>query len=374
MRVADLDYHLPPHLIAAEPAEPRDAARLMVVDRAAGRVEHRHVRDLPDAPGGPRRGDLLVFNDSRVIPASFHGTRAATGGRVGGLYIEQAQADAAGGPTLWRIMLESRGSLRPGEIITLADDSRLILRARDEDAEHLAIWTAELHSPLDTLALLARIGSPPLPPYIRKTRRRQGRAEIEVTDADRYNTVYAAAPGSVAAPTAGLHFTDALLHALDQRGVLRAAVTLHVGPGTFAPVRCDDLSDHPMHEEWISVPSATLAALAETRGCGGRIIPVGTTSVRALESLDDRTVRTNVSNEPFVTRTRLLIQPGSSNEPFPFRFTDALMTNFHLPRSTLLALVAALPGVGIERLKTWYGLAADRGYRFYSYGDAMWLA
>jgi S-adenosylmethionine:tRNA ribosyltransferase-isomerase len=271
-------------------------------------------------------------------------------------------------------MLESRGSLRRGETITLSGDSRLILHERDEDAEHLAIWTAELDSPLATLDLLARIGRPPLPPYIRKARRQRGGAEIEDSDGRRYNTVYAAAPGSVAAPTAGLHFTDELLRKLEQSGVVRAVVTLHVGPGTFAPIRCDDLDDHLMHEEWVSVPPATLAALAEARERGGRIIPVGTTSVRALESIAGDPVRTVMSDQPFVTRTRLLIQPGAANEPFPYRFTDGLMTNFHLPRSTQLALVAAQPAVGLERLKAWYDLAAASGYRFYSYGDAMWLA
>ncbi len=366
MRVDDLTYDLPPDRIATEPADPRDAARLMVVDRTDGRVSHHHVRDLPDVPGGPRSGDLLVFNDSRVIPARFEAVRRATGGRVGGLYIEQAPA--GDGALLWRVMLESGGRLRCGEVLELREHGRLTLRERDAEG----FWLTGLDSPLPTLNLLARIGTPPLPPYIRKARRQHGLDEIEPADMVRYNTVYAQVPGSVAAPTAGLHFTAPLLAELDRRGVNRATVTLHVGPGTFAPIRCDELNDHPMHEEWLTIPAATRHALARTRASGRRIIPVGTTSVRALESLPRHDAASDAAPDAdFSTRTRLLIQPGPVGEPFAFRFADGLLTNFHLPRSTLLALVAALPGVGIDRLKHWYRQAAATGYHFYSYGDAM---
>ncbi len=342
MRTDELDYHLPPGRIATQAAEPRDAAKLMVINRATGNVQHRHVRDLPDLL---EPGDLLILNQSRVLPAFFTAIRADTGGKVTGLYLNSPA------PNTWHVMLESRGSLQSGETITLAEDAHLELTERRGGGE----WTARLHSADNTLALLERIGATPLPPYIRKARRDLAQPEISNADLLRYNTVYADAPGSVAAPTAGLHFTPQLLERLPH-----AFVTLHVGLGTFAPIRTDRVENHPIHSEWIDIPAATIAAVQEAK----RVIPVGTTSVRALESLPDPAL-----DNDYVTDTNLFI----TDESFPFRFTDALMTNFHLPRSTLLALVAALPGVGIERLKTWYQGAIDNDYRFYSYGDAMLL-
>jgi S-adenosylmethionine:tRNA ribosyltransferase-isomerase len=351
MRVDELDYNLPPGRIATEPADPRDAARLMVVDRASGRIEHRRVHELVDMTGGPRRGDLMVFNQTRVLPAHFAGTRAATGGKVTGLYL--ATTDG-----LWRIMLESRGSPRPGETIALDSEASLELVERYGGGE----WSARLSSDHGTLATLERIGMTPLPPYIRHERRAQGLPEVTTEDRRRYNTVFARDAGSVAAPTAGLHFTPPLLAALDAVGVRRASVTLHVGLGTFAPVRADNLEDHDIHREWIDISRQTIAVLRETREIGGRVFVVGTTTVRALESLPADWA----SLDGYSTRTGLFITPG-----FSFRFTDALLTNFHLPRSTLLALVASLPGVGLDRLKHWYHAAIEEGYRFYSYGDAM---
>ena len=367
MRIEELDYDLPPGRIATAPAEPRDAARLMVIHRGENRVEHLHVRDLPNIPG-VRKGDLLVFNQTRVLPALWAATRKATGGKVRGLYLGSTNQQ-------WRVMLESGGTLRAGEIIQLDADSSLELVEPLGGGE----WLTNLHSPLDTPSLLHRIGTTPLPPYIRRERKNLHQPEVQPGDAERYNTVYARDPGSVAAPTAGLHFTPELLDALKQRGVEQARVTLHVGAGTFAPVRTARVEDHPIHSEWINVPPETIAALRAARERGGRIIPVGTTTVRALESLPE-----NWRELPgFTTDTRLFIVPSGPSEPgrpgpgssppFSFRFTDALMTNFHLPRSTLLALVAALPGVGIERLKKWYSIAIAEEYRFYSYGDAMLL-
>lgn len=365
MRTADLDYDLPADRIAAEPAEPRDAARLLVVDRASGRVAHRHVRDLGAAECPFRPGDLMVLNHTRVLPALISGRRRDTGGAVTGLFL---RAEPAPGPVCWRVLLETRGRLRPGEAIDLAGPA--------ECPAHLVLlepvgggWRARVHASLDTFALLDRVGRTPLPPYIRRARRSRGLAELRTDDATRYNTVFARDPGSVAAPTAALHFTQPLLASLERHGVRRADLTLHVGPGTFTPVRGDHVEAHAMHAEWIQVPRATLAALRAVRAAGARIVVVGTTSVRALESLPDP-----LPSATYTAETELFIHPGAAGEPdFPFRFTDVLLTNFHLPRSTLLALVAALPGVGIDRLMCWYRIALEAGYRFYSYGDAMLL-
>lgn len=350
MRIAELDYDLPADRIAVAPAEPRDAARLMVVHRASGDVEHVRVRDLP---GYLSPADLMVVNQTRVVPARFEAVREATGGRVEGLYLSH------GPDGTWQVLLESGGRLRPGEWVRLDESASLQLTRRVERGQ----WEARLHADVDAWTLLARIGATPLPPYIRKARRQADLPETDAADADRYNTVYAADPGAVAAPTAGLHFTPELLSAIEARAVARATLTLHVGIGTFAPVQTEELEAHAMHAESYTVPAATLAALAAARRRRGRILCVGTTTVRALESLPDPLPTADHSDT-----TRLLIAPG-----FGFRFTDVLLTNFHLPRSTLLALVAALPGMGVNRLKALYRMAIDRGYRFYSYGDAMLL-
>lgn len=365
MRMDELDYELPPELIATQSATPRDAARLMVIHRQADRIEHLQVRDLPRVlrGGHPGPADLMVMNNSKVIPALLTGVRAGTGGNVSGLYIA-SQVDAKG-HAIWEVMLESRGTLQAGESITLGAAASLELLEPRGGGQ----WLARLHSERDTLAVLEQHGSMPLPPYIRKQRKQRHQPTAQAEDVARYNTVYAASPGSVAAPTAGLHFTPELLQALSDQGVLRQEVTLHVGLGTFAPVRVDDLSQHRMHSEWFEVSARTLLALRAAREEGRRILAVGTTTVRALESLPEPLP---AGDQPYHSSTELLIAPGQGNEPgFRFRYTDALMTNFHLPRSTLMALVAALPGVGIQRLQAWYRLAIGQGYRFYSFGDAM---
>ena len=356
MRVDELDYDLPEERIATQPASPRDAARLMVADRATGRADDHHVRDLP-ALGLLRAGDLLVLNETRVLPARLVGERCATGGRVTGLYLA-SEGD------LWQVMLEARGRLEPGEAIDLDARARLVL----ERALGQGRWAARLEADGDTEAVLARVGRTPLPPYIARARQRHDEPAERDEDVERYNTVYARHAGSVAAPTAGLHLTPELLATLQAQGVGVARVTLHVGLGTFAPVRSDTLASHAMHGERVVIAPATRDALAATRDAGGRIVAVGTTTVRALESLP---AHWRELEGDFVTDTELFIYPGSD---VVFRFTDMLMTNFHLPRSTLLAMVAALPGVGVERLLGWYREAVRRGYRFYSYGDAMLVA
>lgn len=362
MDTAELDYELPPDRIATTPAEPRDAARLMVIWRREDRIEHHTVADLHRIPGALQPGDLMIFNQTRVLAAQFTGRRGATGGRVRGLYLSSS------GNAEWRLMLEARGKLQPGERIELGDSaSNLELIRTLGNGE----WSAKVSSPLDTQSLLDQIGTPPLPPYIQNQRRRQGEPDSRPEDVIAYNTVFAADPGSVAAPTAALHFTPGLLKAIDGTGIHRATLTLHIGLGTFAPIRTNAVGEHEMHEEYMTIPAVTIQSLREARASGRTIMPVGTTCVRSIESLSNP-----LPSDPAGMRgqTNLYIHPDlTASGRFRFRFTDAMMTNFHLPRSSLLALVAALPHVGIDRLKNWYRIAIDEGYRFYSYGDAMLL-
>jgi S-adenosylmethionine:tRNA ribosyltransferase-isomerase len=344
-----LEYDLPPELIATRPAEPRDAARLMVVRVSDDRVEHAVCRDLPEFL---EAGDALVLNTTAVAPARLRGRRAATGGRVDALFLDETA------PRRWSVMLSSGGRLRPGDRIDLLDargrpgDSGLELLEPGPDG-----WIARLTGPYETAAVLERLGLTPLPPYILKARR-DAAAVPDARDRAWYQTVYAdpARRRSVAAPTAGLHFTPGLLDRLAERGVRRIDVTLHVGPGTFRPIAAASVEQHDMHAEQYEVPASAVAALRETPG---RVIAVGSTAIRTLESLPK-----SLSDGPFRGRTDLLIAP-----PYELKHADGLLTNFHLPRTTLLALVAAL--VGLDRLHALYREAIRRRYRFYSYGDAM---
>lgn len=363
LRTRDLEFELPEELIARVPAEPRDASRLLVVSRSdPGLMEHRVFRDLPEYL---KRGDVLVFNRSAVLPARLAGRRADTGGGVGGLYL------GSGHDGTWTVMLRAGSKLREGLRIELVDARgeatgdalQLLSRAGME-------WTVRVRaregSPAAPETVLERAGATPLPPYILGARRHEG---IEVgDDRDRawYQTVYAdrARAGSVAAPTAGLHFTPGLLERVDAMGVARTGVVLHVGAGTFKPVETEFVERHPMHSEWCEVSGETIAACVAARQRGGRVIPVGTTSVRALESLPHPLQGEAVRG--VVQETRLLITPG-----FPWRWTDGLVTNFHLPHSTLLALVGALFEGGVPRLLEIYAKAIEARYRFFSYGDAM---
>ncbi|BAM03472.1 tRNA preQ1(34) S-adenosylmethionine ribosyltransferase-isomerase QueA [Phycisphaera mikurensis] len=367
MRTDELDFHLPERLIATTAAEPRDSARLMVCDRATGSVHHRRVSDLPGL-GLVGDGDLMVVNRTAVLPARFEATRAGTGGRVTGLYLGH---DDAG---LWTAMLKSGGRPRIGERLQLGDacelellsprgGGRWRLRPRDLAGEPM---------PIDaSLEVLRRVGLPPLPPYLLRARERAGGPADLPGDAERYQTVFAdrsaASQRSVAAPTAGLHLTEAVLAGLRAAGVRTEAVTLEVGPGTFLPVRADELAEHPMHAERWHAPAATLDALRASRAAGGRVLAIGTTSVRTLESLPFP-LPEPAPTAGLAGETDLFIRPDAG---FAFRNTDLLLTNFHLPRSTLLALVAALPGVGLDRLLGWYEEAIGEAYRFYSFGDAM---
>ncbi|MFO0897639.1 MAG: tRNA preQ1(34) S-adenosylmethionine ribosyltransferase-isomerase QueA [Pirellulales bacterium] len=342
-RTDHFDYELPAELIAQEPLAQRSDARLLVVDRRSGELSHRYVRDLPELI---RPTDALVLNDTRVVPARLLGRRAATGGRWEGLFL---RADEAGH---WWLLCKTRGKLQPGERITLEAPGTppvsLYLISRLPWGGWLA--RPEIHEP--TVSLLERLGRVPLPCYIR------GGQMLE-SDRTRYQTVFAREPGAVAAPTAGLHFTPALLERLRGQGVEVSHVTLHVGLDTFRPIATDEIEAHPMHSEWGRITADTAARLAARRAAGGRIVAVGTTSVRVLETAAAAGALAGWEGE-----TRLFIRPGHV-----FRAVDVLLTNFHLPRSTLLVLVSALAGEDLIRRA--YAEAIRERYRFYSYGDAM---
>jgi S-adenosylmethionine:tRNA ribosyltransferase-isomerase len=336
-RLSDFDYELPPELIAQVPAATRSASRLLHVDGD-------RLRDLAFTafPTLLSKGDLVVFNDTKVIPARVHGTKS-TGGRAE-LLIERVVGEAEA----WAQVRASHPP-RIGSHIDLAGNARARVLAREHRFHRLAFeGTGPLHAWLD------RYGEVPLPPYIAR--------HAEPADRDRYQTIYAREPGAVAAPTAGLHFDDALMAALEASGVERAFVTLHVGAGTFQPVQHEDLARHVMHEEWFTMPAATVDAVARARSRGGRVVAIGTTTLRALESAasEDGALREGPS------RTTLFITPG-----YRFRVVDRLLTNFHLPRSTLLMLVSAF--AGYDRIRMAYAHAIGKRYRFFSYGDAMLL-
>ncbi len=341
MRVDQFDFELPEELIAVHPVEPRDAARLLVV-ASDGTLQHRVFRDLPDLL---ESGDLLVVNDTRVIPARLTGKRGE--GKVEVTLVTPLEE------TRWRALGKPGRKLRPGTDIVFANGFTATVEEKGEAGEiTLAFETAGR----SLVGLLEQHGAMPLPPYIK---RREG---PDSTDRQDYQTVYAAHPGAVAAPTAGLHFTDALFGRLHERGVGVAQVTLHVGLGTFQPMRSDDTDDHVMHAEWGRVSKETADRINAVRHEGGRIVAVGTTSVRLLESAanEDGQVR------PFEGETDIFITPGYS-----FRAVDAMITNFHLPESTLFMLVCAFSGT--EIMKRGYRAAIHERYRFFSYGDACLL-
>jgi S-adenosylmethionine:tRNA ribosyltransferase-isomerase len=346
--LASYDFDLPPERIAQEPIAERDAARLLVLRRDPAIRAHHVFRELP---GLLRPGDLLVFNDTRVIPARLVGQREKTGGRWEGLFV---RALANG---LWELLVQTRGRPVAEETLLVeGPEGKASLRLELVSKTPGGRWLVRPGQEGSPVEILSRHGRVPIPPYIRK-----GRAGA--VDRDRYQTIYAQQPGAVAAPTAGLHFTPALLEALAATGIDRAFVTLHVGPGTFQPVTVEDIRQHRVEPEWGEFPAATARALAAARARGGRVVAVGTTSVRLLESA----VRDQAPQEPLAAwsgPTELTIVP-----PFRFRAVDALITNFHLPRSSLLLLVSAF--AGRENVLAAYQEAIARGYRFYSYGDAM---
>jgi len=333
---ADFSFDLPPDLIAQAPAEVRSGSRLLVLDGASGARSDRWFRELPSLL---REGDVLVRNDTRVLPARLYG-RKRSGGAVE-ILVERVVAER-------RFLAHVRASkgARPGHEILLPGDAVAVVAARRDDLAEL-----ELDRPV--VAYLEATGEMPLPPYIDRA--------AGTADRERYQTVYARSPGAVAAPTAGLHFDAAILDACLARGAVLADVTLHVGAGTFQPVRVDDLSTHRMHTEWMSVPEATVATIMAARARGSRVVAVGTTVVRSLE-----TAARSGRLRPFEGETDIFIRPG-----YRFQVVDALVTNFHLPESTLLMLVSAF--AGREQVLDAYAHAVRERYRFYSYGDAMFI-
>jgi S-adenosylmethionine:tRNA ribosyltransferase-isomerase len=364
-RISDYDYELPPELIAQQPIEPRDASRLLVVHRATGALEHRHFRDIGDYL---RAGDLLIANQSRVIPARLLGKREGTGGAVEVLLLAH-RADL--GADVWEALVRPGRRLREGARILFGEDREAGLPARLRGEilgrteaggrfirfaltpEYLAVHNQAQTRPPAVAQVIEEIGRMPLPPYIREP----------LANPERYQTVYARIAGSAAAPTAGLHFTPELLDRLRAQGVRVGFVTLHVGLDTFRPVDVEDVRDHKMHSEEIDIDETTAALVNETRRAGGRVVAVGTTSVRVLESVASLF---NGQVRAYHGHTNLFITPG-----YRFKVVDALITNFHLPRSTLILLVSAFAGKAL--IEKAYQEAIRQRYRFYSFGDAMLL-
>ncbi len=349
MQTSDFDYELPPELIAQTPIEPRDASRLLVVNRATGELAHRHFYEIGEYL---RPGDLLVANRSRVIPARLFGRKPETGGAVEVLLLARRPEH---GPECWEALVRPGRRVREGQTIVFGEHGEhqapllaaRVLARTEAGGRIIQFLPTAAGEPLEVT--LSRLGTMPLPPYI----------HTPLADPERYQTVYAREPGSAAAPTAGLHFTPELLARLNAQGVETAFVLLHVGLDTFRPVEVEDVSQHKMHSEAIELDAATAAQINAARARGGRIVAVGTTSVRVLESLPETD-----PVQPFQGNTSLFITPG-----FRFRLVDALITNFHLPRSSLMMLVSAFAGYDLIRRA--YAEAVARRYRFFSFGDAM---
>lgn len=339
MRVADFDFELPAERIALRPARPRDSARLLVVE--CGTITDHRIAELPSLL---RPGDVLVFNDTKVIPAQLEGRRGEA--RIGATLHKRE------GRREWQAFLRNSKRVRPGDAIDFGEGVAASVVEKKEDGSALICFHGE--EPVESL--LERAGRMPLPPYI------ASRREIDEADRDDYQTMFAREEGAVAAPTAALHFTHELLEMLDARGIGRETLTLHVGAGTFLPVKSERIEDHQMHAEWGRIEPETAERLNLVRRSGGRLVAVGTTSLRLLESAagKDRIIR------PFEGDTAIFITPG-----YRFKAIDGLITNFHLPRSTLFMLVSAL--MGLDVMKAAYAHAIDSNYRFYSYGDASLL-
>jgi S-adenosylmethionine:tRNA ribosyltransferase-isomerase len=349
VRVDAFDFDLPTDRIALRPASPRDSARLLAL--RVGKIEDRAVADLPSLL---RPGDVLVFNDTRVIPAQLEGRRVvvADGPRSGPGARIGATLHKREGPRAWRAFVRNARRVSDGDRLDFGAGVSALAGDRHEDGSLLLSFEGD--EPVELL--LERAGRMPLPPYI------AGRRAADARDAEDYQTMFAKAEGAVAAPTAALHFTPRLMESLAGAGIGHETLTLHVGAGTFLPVKAEDIADHRMHSEWGRIEPAAAERLNAARAAGGRIVAVGTTALRLLESAADDGSRVR----PFEGDTAIFITPG-----YRFRAVDGLITNFHLPRSTLFMLVSAL--MGLERMRDAYAHAIEAGYRFYSYGDASLL-
>ena len=337
MLLSDFDYFLPEELIAQYPFEPRDHSRLLILDKNTGTIAHQHFYDLPDYL---RAGDTLVFNDTRVIPARLIGTKAETGGKVEVFLLNRKSG------TDWEVLVKPGKKARSGVIITFSDElSCEILDYTDFGGRLVRFQFNGVFE-----EILDKLGQTPLPPYIKE----------ELADKERYQTVYARERGSAAAPTAGLHFTKELMNRIQEKGVHLAFVTLHIGLGTFRPVNTDNITDHVMHREYYSVSPETAQLINNTKEQGGRVIAIGTTAIRTLETATDNH-GTLLAKSGW---TEIFIYPG-----YKFKLIDAMVTNFHLPKSTLLMLISAL--AGREHVLSAYEVAVAEHYRFFSFGDAM---
>jgi S-adenosylmethionine:tRNA ribosyltransferase-isomerase len=339
MDVGLFDFELPADRIALRPASPRDSARLLVID--GGETRDLQVTDLP---GQLRAGDMLVFNDTRVIPAQLEGTRGEA--KIGATLHKRE------GPRRWRAFIRNAKRLREGDTVDFGAGVSALAQERRDDGSFALDFAGD--EPVELL--LERCGRMPLPPYIASKR------ALDARDADDYQTMFANEPGAVAAPTAALHFTPGLIESLQAAGIGHTTLTLHVGAGTFLPVKAEDTADHRMHAEWGRIDAATADRLNAVRTSGGRVIAIGTTSLRLIESAASEDGKIH----PFEGDTAIFITPG-----YRFKMIDGLVTNFHLPKSTLFMLVSAL--MGLERMKAAYAHAIQNGYRFYSYGDASLL-
>ncbi len=347
----DYHYDLPEALIAQTPAAHRDGSRLLHLDRTNGTVSHRHFRDIVDLL---HPSDVLVVNNTRVIPGRLHG-RKPTGGKIELLILDYGATDCRGHDDRQRVLhclIKASKQVAAGTRILF--DAGLVAEVLDFCD---GIYTVQFSAPEAFDGLLHRIGRMPLPPYIKRSA-----SQPDEVDRMRYQTVYASEQGAIAAPTAGLHFTGDILARLEEGGVTVAPVTLHVGYGTFVPVRVDDIRDHRMHAEWFSIPPETARIVNQARAAGNRVVAVGTTSVRTLEFA----AGSGGSLAPGSGRCDLFIYPG-----YPFKMVDAMITNFHLPRSTLMMLVSAF--AGREAMLRAYKTAVEEKYRFFSYGDAMFI-
>jgi len=346
VRISDFDYELPEELIAQHPVVPRDASRLLVLHRGTGEIEHRRFRDLPEYL---RAGDLLVLNDTRVIPARLLGRKAETGGAAELLLLQTTGSD------IWEAMARPGRRLHPGNVIVFGDDEfqAEILNVTPGGGRIVRLAPGPRAGGRGVHELLHELGELPLPPYVT-----QGPPPVERDGA--YQTIYARWEGSSAAPTAGLHFTEDIFARLEEIGVRRAFVTLHVGMGTFKPVQVENVEEHEIHEEFFTISAAAAAQINAVKAAGGRIVSVGTTSTRTLESAADE----NGIISPLTAATRLFIIPG-----YRFKVVDVQLTNFHMPRSTLLLLISAF--TGRENILRAYREAVAERYRFLSFGDAM---
>ncbi|TFG50109.1 MAG: tRNA preQ1(34) S-adenosylmethionine ribosyltransferase-isomerase QueA [Candidatus Brocadiia bacterium] len=345
MKTELFNYDLPSELIAQRPADVRSESRLLLVDRCRPDFIDSRFSSIGEYL---RHGDCLVLNDTRVLPARFYAARKS-GASLEGLFLKENPAG------IWHVMLKGARKVKTGEIIILKGPQNDELEAEVIEKNDAGLCLLKVHSVLAPETLLNSIGFAPLPPYIK----RKGDPEVDMIDRQRYQTVYARSAGAVAAPTAGLHFTDELMDSLKKSGVMFANVTLHVGAGTFKPVTAEDIDEHEIHEELYFLDGENADVINQAKSNGGRIIAVGTTAVRTLETTAD-----NSSVNPGTGQTRLFIKPG-----YQFKIVNAMVTNFHLPKSTLLALVSAF--AGLDKTMAAYRHAVEMRYRFYSYGDAM---